>query len=77
MQNDDEAAGRIQNIEICQKSQNLFKLKKYANGSINKNNILKTWCRNVARPAGMHYIHSVSPPVIPICFPSMLSDTGY
>ena len=36
VQNGDEAAGRILNIEICQKSQNLFKLKNMQNEIINK-----------------------------------------
>ena len=68
MQNGDEASGGIQNIEICQKSQNLCKLKNMQNKIINKYNILKTWLiRNFTQPAGMHYNHFVSPSVRPIC----------
>ena len=39
------------------------------NEIVNKTIILKTWCRNLARPAGMHYNHceSVCPPSIPTC----------
>ena len=67
MQNGDEASGRIQNIEICRKIHNLYKLKYIQNKIINKNNILKTWLRNFTRPPGMPFNHFVSPSVRPIC----------
>ena len=72
MQNGDEAAGRIENIEICQKSPNLFELKNMQIEIINKDLI-----SNFARPAGMHYGRNVSPSGRPICFPSSPSGTGY
>ena len=50
MPNYDEAARRIENKEICRKSQNLFTLKNTQNEIINKNNILKTWRGNFAGP---------------------------
>ena len=51
MQNGDEAAGRIQNVE------NYVKLKKNMQIEIiNNTNILKTLYRNFARPAGVHYM---------------------
>ena len=56
----DKAAWRIINVEVCRESQNLFKLKNIQNEIINKNNILKTWYRTFARPAGVHSNHCVS-----------------
>ena len=34
-----------------------FKLKNMQIETINTNNILKTWCRNCVRPAGVYYTH--------------------
>ena len=64
-------------LEICWKSQTLFKLKNMHVEIINKNNILKTLCRNFARPTGIHYTHCKSPSVCPVCFPNIPSGTGY
>ena len=60
--------GLLKNEDNCRESQTLCKLEKYAN-RYQKNNILKTLYRNLARPTSVHCNHRVSSSVRPICFP--------